>query len=131
MMVKTEITTLVDIKTLVDKFYEKVRNDELLKDIFNDRIQGKWPKHLEKMYRFWQTVLLDEHTYSGSPFLPHASMPIEIEHFNRWIELFGKTLDENFNGEKAKEALKRAKMMAAMFHHKIEHYKNSTAKPIK
>ena len=128
---KKEIATLEDVKTLVDEFYGKVREDNLLKDIFNERIQDRWPEHLEKMYRFWQTVLLDEHTYSGSPFLPHSTMPIQMEHFNRWIKLFNETLEESFTGEKAKEASKRAKMMADMFHHKIEYYKNSTSNPIK
>ena len=35
-----DITTLEDIKTLVDAFYEKVRRDELLSPIFNERIQN-------------------------------------------------------------------------------------------
>ncbi len=130
-MKRKEINSLEEVKTLVDEFYTKVRSDELLKNIFNERIQDRWSEHLEKMYRFWQTVLLDEHTYSGSPFLPHANMPVELIHFERWQELFNKTVDENFIGEKADEAKKRAKMMATMFHHKIEYYKNNTATPLK
>ncbi|EPB65566.1 hypothetical protein ANCCEY_15368, partial [Ancylostoma ceylanicum] len=34
------------------------------------------------MYRFWQTILLDEHTYYGAPFPPHARMPLEQHHFD-------------------------------------------------
>jgi hemoglobin len=77
-----DILNLDDVKLVVDCFYDKVRNDKLLKDVFNNVIQDRWPEHLEKMYRFWQTVLLDEHTYYGSPFLPHAKLPVGIEHFN-------------------------------------------------
>ncbi|MFD2145824.1 group III truncated hemoglobin [Mucilaginibacter antarcticus] len=63
-----QILTLDDIKLLVDTFYDRIRTDELLAPIFNQRIQDRWPIHLEKMYKFWQTVLLEEHTYFGSPF---------------------------------------------------------------
>ncbi len=73
-----DILSLDDIKALVDTFYEKVRNDELLAPVFNSRIGDRWPRHLEKMYAFWQTVLLDERTYFGSPFPPHAGLPVTI-----------------------------------------------------
>jgi len=124
MMMKKEILTLDDIKLLVDRFYESVRTDELLKDIFNDKIQGRWPEHLEKMYRFWQTILLEEHTYFGSPFAPHAKLPIAHEHFERWLKLFCETIDAQFSGSKAEEAKWRAEKMAEMFQHKITYYKS-------
>lgn len=124
-MIEKEILNIDDIKLLVDSFYSKVKEDELLANIFNDRIQDRWPIHLEKMYRFWQTVLLDQHTYNGSPFAPHANLPVEKEHFDRWILLFYKTIDENFTGEKAKEAKWRAEKMAEMFQYKIQYYRNN------
>ncbi|MDP2058409.1 MAG: group III truncated hemoglobin [Flavobacteriaceae bacterium] len=120
-----EILTLDDVKQLVDSFYEKVRTDELLKDIFNDKIQGRWPQHLEKMYRFWQTILLEDHTYFGSPFAPHAKLPIAQEHFERWLILFNENIDAQFDGAKAIEAKSRAEKMAEMFQHKIAYYKSS------
>lgn len=72
-----EILSLDDVKLLVDSFYAKVQEDELLKDVFNNVIEDRWPEHLEKMYSFWQTVLLGEHTYYGAPFVPHAKLPVE------------------------------------------------------
>jgi len=107
-----DIITLEDITTLVDVFYEKVRQDELLAPIFNERIQDRWPQHLEKMYSFWQTVLLDERTYFGSPFPPHAKLSVNHSHFQRWMELFNLTVDTLFQGEKAYEAKWRARKMA-------------------
>ncbi|SFC68445.1 hemoglobin [Parapedobacter composti] len=127
---KREIIELNDIKLLVDRFYEKVRGDELLKDIFNEVIQDRWPLHLDKMYRFWQTVLLDEITYSGAPFLPHAKLPVDKQHFDRWLLLFNETVDELFIGEKAADAKWRAARMADMFLHKIEYFRNRPAKPL-
>ena len=125
-----DILDLEDIKVLVDTFYNKIRQDDLLSNIFNSVIQDNWAIHLEKMYKFWQTVLLCEHTYSGSPFAPHAHLPVDARHFKRWIHLFLETVDEKFSGEKASEAQWRAEKMAEMFLMKIEYYKNSHAKPL-
>jgi hemoglobin len=122
-MANREITTLEEIRTLVNSFYEKVRQDEMLAPIFNSVIGNRWPEHLEKMYRFWQTVLLEEHTYYGSPFPAHAGLPVEKEHFERWITLFYETVNEHFKGAKAEEAKVRAAKMAEMFLFKIEHYR--------
>lgn len=120
-----EILTLEDIKVLVDNFYGKVRRDDLLKDIFDGVIQDRWPEHLEKMYRFWQTVLLGDHTYFGAPFPPHAKLPVEWDHFERWLKLFYETVDENFVGEKAARAKWQGERMADMFHYKIQYYRNT------
>lgn len=129
-MMMKELLNLEQIKQLVDAFYEKVRQDAMLADIFDAQIGDHWPEHLEKMYRFWQTVLLGEHTYTGSPFAPHARLPLEKRHFDRWLLLFYQTLDEHFEGEKAGEAKWRAEKMAEMFQHKIHHYKNHPGKTV-
>lgn len=100
---RKDISNLADIKLLVNSFYSRVREDVLLGDIFNERIQDRWPQHLEKMYRFWQTVLLEEHTYYGSPFVPHAKLPVELVHFQRWVKLFCDTVDALFTGERQHE----------------------------
>lgn len=119
---KNDITDLADIKLLVDTFYNSIREDALLKDIFNNKIEDRWPQHLQKMYSFWQTVLLEEHTYHGSPFVPHAKLPVDLLHFERWLKLFYKTVDELFEGEKAERAKWQGQRMAEMFHSKIEYY---------
>ena len=125
-----EILILEDIKLLVDTFYGKVREDDLLSDIFNNVIQDRWPQHLQKMYAFWQTVLLGEHTYYRSPFPPHAKLPVTAEHFDRWLNLFYATVDELFEGEKAKEAKWRASKMAEMFQIKMDYSRQSDYKPL-
>jgi hemoglobin len=122
---KKDILSLDDVKLLVDSFYTKVRKDELIGPIFDDRIQDRWPQHLAKMYTFWQTVLLGEHTYYGSPFPPHSKLPVEKIHFERWLSLFSQTLDELFDGETAKQAMWRANKMAMMFQYKIERFKSN------
>ncbi|AWG20100.1 globin [Flavobacterium faecale] len=121
----TDIKTLDDIKLLVNTFYAKVQKDELIGPIFNDKIRDRWPEHLEKMYGFWQTILLEVHSYSGSPFPPHKHLPVEKEHFNEWMAIFTETVDTLFQGPIADEAKFRAKNMADMFHYKINYFREA------
>ncbi len=127
---KGDITTMDDIQLLVNTFYEKIRINPLLGGIFNGTIKDHWPQHLEKMYRFWQTLLLEEHTYFGSPFLPHAQLPVEQRHFDTWLKLWYDTIDQHFTGVKADEAKWRGDKMAVMFLSKIEYYRNNPATPL-
>ena len=124
-MATQDISSLGDIKLLVNTFYAKVQDDELIGPIFNEKMLGRWPEHLEKMYRFWQTILLEEHTYSGSPFPPHKHLPVNQTHFDRWMEIFNSTVDFLFVGKLAEEAKIRAANMAYMFHYKIEYFRNA------
>ncbi|OOV20327.1 group III truncated hemoglobin [Flavobacterium sp. LM4] len=123
-MASRDISNIEDIKLLVNTFYEKVQNDDLIGSIFNEKMTGRWPEHLEKMYRFWQTLLLEEHTYSGSPFPPHKQLPVNQSHFDRWMEIFTETVDNLFVGKLADVAKVRAANMAYMFNYKIEYFRN-------
>ena len=125
METKREIVSLEEIKLLVDTFYEKVRSDEKLAPVFAERIKGNWEPHLEKMYKFWQTILLGEYTYTGSPFQHHALLPVDHSHFISWMSLFTETIDELFQGAKSEEAKWRAGKIAETFEHKIAHYQKN------
>ncbi|HVS96535.1 MAG TPA: group III truncated hemoglobin [Puia sp.] len=125
-----DISNIEDIRSLVDRFYDKVREDKVIGPIFIGAIGDHWPAHLDKMYRFWQTVLLEEHTYFGSPFAPHAQMPLEGRHFDAWLGHWSATVDELFAGPRAEEAKWRAGKMAEMFLSKILYYRNNSARPI-
>ena len=108
----------------------KVRKDKLIGPIFDERIKDRWPQHLEKMYTFWQTILLEERTYFGAPFPPHANLPISHDHFKRWMELFTQTVDDLFTGPIAEEAKWRAGKMAELFESKIEYFKGNPFKSL-
>lgn len=116
-----DLATLDDIHLLVNDFYGTVREDELLSPIFNGVVGNRWSEHMEKMYRFWQTVLLNEHTYYNSPFPPHAKLPIQKSHFERWLHLWNAAVDRHFSGDKANEAKWRGEKMATIFLSKIEY----------
>ena len=125
-----DILNLNDVKLLVDNFYAKVRENPLLAPIFDGVIGERWPVHLEKMYGFWQTLLLETPAYSGSPFLKHAKLPIQKEHFDTWMSLFTETIDEHFTGIKAEEAKWRAAKMSEMFQYKLDYYRHNPKEPL-
>ena len=122
-MTKHDIENSEDVKLMVNTFYNRIQQDAVLGPIFEEKIQNRWPEHLEKMYRFWQTILLEEHTYNGAPFPPHARMPIDESHFIIWVKIFTTTVDDLFKGAIAEEAKKRGTLMAALFNSKLEFFK--------
>ncbi len=128
--VKKDISSREDVILMVDEFYARVQKDPHIGPIFIGVIKDEWPAHLAKLYRFWETVLLGERTYSGSPFVPHSQMPLQQSHFETWLKLFYETVDQYFHGPKAEEAKERAHNMARMFLFKIEHYRQNPGKTI-
>lgn len=124
-----DIQNKEDIKILVDAFYAKVNQDELLSPIFNQIAKVNWEAHLPRMYQFWASLLLDSNEYRGQPFDKHAehSESIHAMHFDRWILLFNQTIDELFDGEKAKLAKTRAQSIGAIFQYKLDFIRNNPA----
>lgn len=122
---KPDIAAIEDIRLFVDEFYARAGQNELIGPIFNEKLEGQWDAHLQKMYRFWQTILLHEHTYSGSPFLHHMKLPVYKEHFNTWLGLFQETIDAHFEGPVAEEAKSRAGKMALMFEAKLDYLRSN------
>ena len=124
-IMKADIINKEDVKLLVDKFYEKVNKHALLSAVFNDIAKVNWEHHLPKMYAFWSGILLDTSEYRGQPFDKHAQHAehITAEHFAEWLKLFQETIDEYFEGEKAKLAKKRAGSIASIFQYKLDFMK--------
>jgi len=109
-----DILTEADVGNLVNAFYEKIRQDELLADVFNAIIQDNWPAHLSRMTDFWTTILLYTRKYKDDPMPKHLPLPIDKKHFERWLMLFNQTIDELFTGQIAENAKKRANSIAAI-----------------
>ncbi|HSZ73165.1 MAG TPA: group III truncated hemoglobin [Cytophagaceae bacterium] len=115
-----DITEFTDIQQMVNSFYSKVRTDDFIGPIFNERIQDRWDEHLETLSRFWESILLETNRYNGRPFPPHANLPINKDHFERWLGLFIENIDLQFKGPNAEEAKLRAFNIAHVFMHKLE-----------
>ena len=120
-----DIQNKKDVIRLVDSFYDKVNNDDILSPIFNDFAKVHWESHLPRMYEFWSSILLGTESYSGRPFPKHLALPIGEEHFERWLELFHQTLSDKFEGPLAKEAESRSSNIAEIFSFKIKSIKGN------
>lgn len=82
------------IARIVDSFYAKAREDEILGPIFESQVKD-WPKHLERITSFWASALLREGSYSGQPMRVHLAIPgIKPEMFDIWLALFEKSVHE-------------------------------------
>lgn len=130
MKTKEDISLREDIVMLVNAFYGDARRDALLGPVFEAAVGDHWDQHLEKMYNFWETVLLEAHSYAGGPFPPHAKLPITEAHFARWVELWKATVDTHFSGERAADAKWRADKMAALFLSKLNYYRQRNSTPL-
>jgi len=75
------------IDRVVRTFYAKVREDEVLAPIFNERVVD-WEPHLVRMGQFWSSVALMTGIYHGRPMEKHLPLPVDARHFDRWLQLF-------------------------------------------
>jgi hemoglobin len=82
------------IGSFVERFYARIREDDLLGPIFATRIED-WPAHLEQMKRFWRSVLHNSGEFNGSPMRKHVAIAnLGAGHFSHWLTLFYETLRE-------------------------------------
>ena len=102
---KRELNNREDIEFLVHSFYERILNDEMLAPFFKTL---DFEMHLPKMIDFWCFVLVGETGYSTNVVEKHIHMPLNAEHFERWLEIFNNTLDDYFEGENVEIAKQRA-----------------------
>jgi len=126
-----------DIRLLVDSFYAKIREDELLGPIFNGHIsEEKWPEHLSKLTDFWETNLFGIPKFKGNPSAKHVQVDanlghtVEQTHFGRWLQLWFETIDQLYEGELALKAKGAARKMATgqylhIWNHRPEDKKNA------
>ena len=103
-----EIETSEDIAKMVERFYAKVYDDDLLAPVFRDIAQIKLANHLPTMTNFWASALLGTKSYHNNTYKIHHALnqkhPLSAEHFTRWISLFHATVDEHFHGPLADKA---------------------------
>lgn len=113
-----------DIEHLVNSFYTKVVKDETIGFFFKDVIKVDFEKHLPKMYSFWETLLFGQISYKGNPMAVHFPInelqAMESRHFDKWLELWKLTIEENFAGESADMAIYKSENIAKLMAFKME-----------
>ncbi|MCU0387106.1 MAG: group III truncated hemoglobin [Chitinophagaceae bacterium] len=113
------------IVQLVNTFYEKVKKDELIGPIFEEKVKVNWEKHLPVMYDFWENIVFYTGSYSGNPMVVHKHLherfPLDKSDFARWLKLFTQTVDDMFSGDRAEAIKQRAISIATVMQIKIIH----------
>jgi hemoglobin len=99
------------IERLVRSFYDVVRSDELIGPVFAERI-ADWEPHIRRMCEFWSSVALMSGRYHGQPMAKHVRLPVDSRHFDRWLELFGRTAREVCPPAAAAHFIERARRIA-------------------
>lgn len=116
---RRDIQTRADCERLVRAFYGRALEDPLIGWIFTDVAHLDLEAHLPVVASFWETVLLGAQTYRGGTFAPHAALHARIGlrpgHFERWLDLWGATVDERFAGPRAQAAKAHARRVAWAF----------------
>jgi hemoglobin len=99
------------IERLVRTFYGRVQQDPLLAPIFDAAVED-WEAHIQTLCKFWSSVALMTGRYSGRPMAAHAPLPVERQHFLRWLALFEATAREVCPPAAADLFIDRAKKIA-------------------
>lgn len=99
------------IEDLVHRFYARVREDALLGPVFEERV-ADWGSHLQRMCSFWSSVALMTGRYHGRPMEKHLPLPVDAEHFDRWLALFEEVARETCPPAAAEHFIERARRIA-------------------
>ncbi|AHG47724.1 globin [Rhizobium leguminosarum bv. trifolii CB782] len=92
------------IDRLVETFYGRVLEHPDLGPVFDARLSGRWPEHMEKMKSFWSAVAFRSGVYGGKPVQAHTGVSkLTPDLFPKWLALFTATLDDVAPSQEAKE----------------------------
>lgn len=108
-----DIETREDLEKMLRAFYTLATVDEMIGHHFAEL---DLESHLSVITDFWDKALFRNPVYYGNPLFVHKKLheknELETAHFERWIKLFGETVDGMFAGENAEMAKARAAAMA-------------------
>lgn len=123
---ESAVTTLAtsvteeNIALFVERFYASVQQHPTLGPVFNDRLEGRWDKHLSQMKNFWSSVLLRSGRYEGFPLGAHFGVPgIAKSHFGDWLALFDETLRAIYEPRVASAVFGASNQFAERFSHAL------------
>ncbi|MBK9285144.1 MAG: group III truncated hemoglobin [Sphingobacteriaceae bacterium] len=112
-----DIKSKNDIEFLIKKFYNALLQIDEMKPPFEGL---NFEKHIPNIVQFWSFVLLEEEGYKTNVFDKHLHLPIHLPMFDIWLEVWTRTVSENFKGEKADLAIQRAQVLTYTFKAKWE-----------
>ncbi|MCO8274116.1 group III truncated hemoglobin [Actinoplanes sp. TRM 88003] len=112
-----------DVQELVGAFYRQAFADPLIGPIFTDIARMDLEAHMPIMCDFWETALFRTGSYKRNALQLHFALDnkfqLEPQHFARWVELWGRAVDERFAGPKAELAKRQAERIAGAMHRRL------------
>lgn len=119
MTTKRLIQSFQDVRQIVDEHYRQLLEDDYTAPLFQHL---NLETHLPRIYNFWSFILnieAAEHPYTGSAFEPHARLPLEHQHFQKWMEFLYHAIDQHHDGEMADLWKEKARQMGMLFEYKL------------
>ena len=121
-----DIDNRADCERLVRAFYGRALTDPIIGWLFTDVAKLDLEAHVPRLTNFWETILLDAHSYGGGAFRPHLELnfktPLKQGHFDRWLELWRTTVDQLFSGQRADLAKSHAERVAQAFQARLRSF---------
>src|SRR3954462_12773903 len=126
-----DIESRADCEQLVRAFYGRALEDPIIGFIFVDVAKLDLESHVPRITSFWETILLGARSYAGGAFRPHAQLHAKVRlregHFAQWLNLWCRTVDELFAGERAELAKAHAHRVAQAFLQRLQHLPSQSA----
>jgi truncated hemoglobin YjbI len=106
--------TEADLDRLVRRFYARAIEDELIGPVFR-RAVADWEHHFNTIRDFWSKTLLGTSRYTGNPFSAHIRLDLRPEFFDRWLDHFRLTAQEELPPAAADRAIAKVEHMSSCF----------------
>jgi hemoglobin len=100
------------IESCVEDFHIRAYGDPVLAPLFGQGVTNL-PEHLRGVGDFWRQVLLDSGSHPGSPYAAHMDLPLEPEHFDRWLSYFRESAERTLPKDMAAAAVAKAEQVVA------------------
>lgn len=114
-----------NIEVVINAFYRKAFEDELIGFFFTEVVPLNLESHLPVITDFWESILFGNHHYRKNVMEIHRNIhqlsSIDKKHLDRWVQLFTKTVDELFEGRYATLMKHRAVSIATLMDIKLNH----------
>lgn len=115
-----DIETRTDIDLIMRVFYERALADDVIGYIFTDVAKLDLEHHLPIIGDFWESMLFQTGDYAKHGRNPlevhkalHQKSNLKSEHFERWLNIFFRSVNEEFAGERAELLKTRANAIAS------------------
>jgi hemoglobin len=113
-----DIESREDLIAVIDLFYERTFADPVLGPIFVDITKLDLDHHIPIVADFWENILFAAHKYPGGlmrvHFDVHRMTSLQPHQFQRWLDYWESSIEDQFEGPRANMAKEHAYRVARM-----------------